>query len=513
MHVWSLGVEEQFYIVFPLLVVLCIRWRKDVLVPVTSALILLSLLTNIGAIRMGESTPAFFFLPMRAWELGAGALLALTPPSRPLSAWLRQALACVAAGLLILGVFFNFRVLGGLIPIALWTVLGATLVIHLGRVGGSWLTSCFSLGGMVWVGLISYSLYLWHWPILVFARYYLVVTTLSPLQAIGALILMFGMATVSWRFVERPFRDRTMPIRRVLIWTAIGCMVVAAASGAMLAYRGLPSRFSADVARINSAVGTEYRCGLKDYISFGALHGCLMALPSRDPKDASVALLGNSHAQMYAPLVSDILRVNHRGGILVPLAGCLPMPGFNLSETCMGLAAENLSAIEAMPHIRIVVISMTWGLGEPMYTNAGPVPEDKKSAFFLASIDNLIASLKQQGRTVVLVGPISYPGRDEASIVARQLAFHHNTGVPLFAAESTFMASQGDAIAHFASRKDIVFIRADQVQCNHGRCEYFHDGESLFADDNHIAQAALPLFRPAFEPALRQAFLQSTQQN
>jgi len=220
LHVWSLGVEEQFYIIFPLLVVLCIRWRRSALVPVTWALILLSLLTNILSIRMGESTPAFFFLPMRAWELGAGSLLALTPPAKPLAHWLRHALAALAAVLLILGLFFNYRVPGGLMPVALSTVLGATLVIHLGRVGGSWLTSCFSFSAMVWIGLISYSLYLWHWPILVFSRYYLVVTTLSPLQATVAVISMFAMATLSWRFVERPFRDRTMPIGTVLVWVA-----------------------------------------------------------------------------------------------------------------------------------------------------------------------------------------------------------------------------------------------------------------------------------------------------
>lgn len=511
LHVWSLGVEEQFYIIFPLLVLLCIRWRRSALVPVTSALVVISFLTNILAIRMGESTPAFFFLPMRAWELGAGALLALTPPSRSLSPWLRHTLALLAGALLVLGIFFDYHVPGGLIPAALWTVLGATLVIHLGRVGGSWLTKCFSFSGMVWIGLISYSLYLWHWPVLVFTRYYFVQTSLSPVAATIAVVSMFALAALSWRYVERPFRNRSMPIRTVLVWVASGSVVVAAASGTLLAYRGFPSRFSADVARINSAVGSEYRCGLSDYVSFGALHGCLMALPSHDPNNATVALLGNSHAQMYAPLVSDILHVNHRGGILVPLAGCLPMPDFNQSSTCMELADRNLSALANMPHVRIVVISMTWGLGLQMYTKAGPVPKARAPELFIESIDRLITSLEQHGKTVVLVGPISPPGRDEASIVARQLAFHHRTDVPLFAPESTFMAAQGDVISHFEARNDIIFIRADRVQCQLGRCDYFRDGASLFADDNHLAKAALPLFRPVFEPALQEAFIVSTQ--
>jgi hypothetical protein len=71
------------------------------------------------------------------------------------------------------------------------------------------------------------------------------------------------------------------------------------------------------------------------------------------------------------------------------------------------------------------------------------------------------------------------------------------------------MALQGDIIAHYASRDDMIFIRPDRIQCQMGRCEYFRDGEALFADDNHIAIAALPLFRPVFEPALQKAFIKA----
>lgn len=189
------------------------------------------------------------------------------------------------------------------------------------------------------------------------------------------------------------------------------------------------------------------------------------------------------------------------------------MADFNYSETCMEPASKNLSAIESMPNIRIVVLSMTWGLEVPVFTKAGQVPKGSESQAFIAGVDRLITSLQQHGKTVVLVGPISYPGRDEASIVARQLAFHHKTDVPLFAPESTFLEKEGDTIAHFGSRSDIIFIRPDQIQCVQERCEYFRDGASLFADDNHIAQASLPLFRPVFEPALQQALARATQTN
>jgi hypothetical protein len=386
-------------------------------------------------------------------------------------------------------------------------VIGAALAIHLGNIGGSWLTQALSTTMMVWVGLISYSLYLWHWPILVFAWYYLVRDSLSPLESLIAVALIFGLAGLSWRFVEHPFRDRSMKIKRVLVWVGCGCSAVAIAAGAVLAWSGFPSRFSADAARIDAAVGAEYRCGFTDYVAFGAMHACAMSLPSHNPADATVALFGNSHAQMYAPLVSDILQVNHERGILVPLNSCRPMPDLNVSAKCMVLAAMDLHAIDATKGIRIVILSMSWD--PPAYTPAGAVPKGRETEFLIASLDRLIDDLKQHGKTVVLVGPVATPESETASIVARQMAFHHRVDEPLFVTEPTFMAKEGEILAHYSDRNDILFIRPDRIQCEMGKCDYIRDGASIFADTNHVAQAALPLFRPVFEPALRQAFLRA----
>jgi peptidoglycan/LPS O-acetylase OafA/YrhL len=509
LHVWSLGIEEQFYIIFPLLVILCIRWRRSALLPLVSALVLLSLLANIFCLRHGAEWPAFYLLPMRAWELGAGALLALAPSAKAAAPLLRHTLAFVAAALLFAGLCFNGIPSAEGVPAALWVVIGAALAINLGSIGGSWLTRGLSTTVLVWVGLISYSLYLWHWPILVFAWYYLVRDSLSPVELSVALTLMFTLAGLSWRFVERPFRDRSMRIGTVLVWVGCGSIAVAMTAGIVLARNGFPSRFNVEVGRIDSAVGAEYRCGLTEYISFGAMHACAMSLPSRNPADATVALLGNSHAQMYAPLVTDILQANHQGGILVPLNSCRPMPDLNVSSKCMALAAINLRAIEAMPEIRIVILAMSWD--PPIYTPTGTVPKGRETEFLIASLDRLIEDLKQHGKTVVLVGPLATPESDTASIVARQMAFHRKVDQPLFAAESTFMAKQGEILAHYSSRDDMIFIRPDLMQYKLGKCDYIRDGESIFADYSHVAQTALPLFRPLFEPALQQAFLRANQ--
>jgi peptidoglycan/LPS O-acetylase OafA/YrhL len=214
LHVWSLGVEEQFYIIFPLLVLLCIRWRRSALLPVTAALVVLSFSANLWADRASVAGAAFYLLPTRAWEIGAGALLALSPPTRAPKPWMRHILALLAAGLLFASLGLTDNSHTGLIPAALWVVLGTMLTIYLGDQGGSWLTLWLSWTVLTWIGLVSYSLYLWHWPVLVFLRYYLVQASLSTVQAVTAVVLTSVLATVSWRYVECPFRDRSMRIGR-----------------------------------------------------------------------------------------------------------------------------------------------------------------------------------------------------------------------------------------------------------------------------------------------------------
>ena len=167
---------------------------------------ILSLIANMLAIRMGAASPAFFLLPTRAWELGAGALLALAPVRKIADPLLRQSIAVVAIALLFGGPRRKGGSLAGFIPIALLAVAGTTLAIYLGSAGGSWLTYALSRAVPVWVGLISYSLYLWHSPILVFSRYYLV-RELSIVESVIAFLGMLALAALSWRYVERPFRS------------------------------------------------------------------------------------------------------------------------------------------------------------------------------------------------------------------------------------------------------------------------------------------------------------------
>jgi peptidoglycan/LPS O-acetylase OafA/YrhL len=503
LHLWSLGVEEQFYILFPLLVLVFAKRRPSFLLPLVSVLVGLSLLANIVAMRSGASSPAFYLLPTRAWELGAGCILALAPTASVPKRIFRQVLELFAVAFLVIGLFFNgLPFWKSSTPSAIWVVVGASILIYFGDAESSWITRALSHRACVWVGLISYSLYLWHWPILVVSRYYFVRENFPAYVSALLLVLMFLCATLSWQYVERPFRNRSMPIRTVCTYvgSVAACLLVVAA--VLVGAQGLPSRFNPSIAKINAMVGSEFRCGLQQTFPFGGYRACMIGTSGVSPATATVAVVGNSHAQMYAPLIADILKQTHQGAVLAHMNSCMPMPDLNLSDNCLEQAAKNLTAVEALPRVRVVILATTWFLDLPLYTHSGVVPRDEASSVFSSSLDRLIERLQREGKSVVLVGPLAVPGYDSASVVGRKMAYGHPVTEPLFRPETEYRAEYGNILSHFSSRRDIVFIRPDQIQCANGKCDFFRDGVPLFADDTHLAQASLYLFRPEFESAI-----------
>ena len=500
LHIWSLGVEEQFYILFPLILLLLARWWPQRALYVVGALTVVSLAVNMAALYVGGGTPAFFLLPTRAWELGLGAVLALLPAhASPRGA---TAAVTASAGALLVAIGIVHPVdLSWIVPVAVPAVVGTSLLIFAGQHDRSPINRMLRLRP-VFVGLISYSLYLWHWPIIVLSQYYLVRALTLPEMA-AALALMSACAIGSWRLVERPFRSKRISIERVRLIAAIGAATLAATAGGVLFAKGLPGRLSAEAAAINQAVDTNYRCAISDYLAFGRSRACVMNLPSRNPADADVVLLGNSHAQMYAPVWTSIIAGRGQKGLLVPVNGCLPTVQANISRDCMQIARDNLAEISKLARVRTVIIGLSWvhKQGELIDASGRPV-DDMDNRALISALDDLIDRLQRMGKQVVLIGPIAEPGWNVASTLSRQLAFGHAPDRPAFLPAADFERRLGSAIQHFESRRDIGFARPDKVQCPDERCYFVLDGHSLFSDSNHVASAALPRFRTVFEAAL-----------
>lgn len=271
----------------------------------------------------------------------------------------------------------------------------------------------------------------------------------------------------------------------------------------LLVAKGLPGRLNSEAALINSAVGTNYRCPVSSYLVLGASRACLLNLPARDPNDADVVLLGNSHAQMYAPVWDEVFADLGLAGLLVPLNGCLPTIKINISKSCIDSAHTNLKEIVSLNRAKVVILGLTWSHREDLIDAMGRPADNSDNRALVAALDDLIDNLQQVGKQIVLIGPIASPGWDVASIVSRQLAFNHFSNQPHYMPYTDFETQFKSAIEHFETRRDISFVRPDLVQCSSTKCDYIIDGRSLFADGSHIAAQELKRFRHLFETALR----------
>ena len=248
-HTWSLGVEEQFYILFPLIAIYIFALNKKMVFPIIFSLFFISLyLSIVNSAPANDSSArqaAFFLLHTRAWELMLGSLLFLTTDRQYIfSNKLLNNLFSFAGLLLIV---FSISFFNDATPFpsfyALMPTIGAALLIVF-SLQGTFTHKLLTLKPIIFIGLISYSAYLWHQPLLVFSRFYFV-GELTPFHVLSIFILTILLAYLSWRFLEQPFRDKEKISRKtIFLFSAMGCFAFGAIGLSIHLNDGFKNRFS-----------------------------------------------------------------------------------------------------------------------------------------------------------------------------------------------------------------------------------------------------------------------------
>lgn len=526
-HTWSLGVEEQFYLFAPILLgVTWFRFRRLLVF-----LVAFLMLASFGlTLALSSSAPMFTFymLPTRAWELFAGILVAIAfgkPWWVVCKKWHGQ---LSMLGLLVLLIGIVFKPSGVAWP-GFWTiipVIGTLLVLLFGQ-ANSIARTVLSLAAMRALGVISYSAYLWHQPILSFLEY----QHNMPASLIGRLavvFLVFGVAALSWRFIEQPFR--TGKLTRVWGWGVMFVMAVMIVAMSISGHvtKGFPSRIPQEIRTFLDTVQTtgayNKRCILSrrdvETTDFG--DSCIIG--SANPP--SVALWGDSHAAAIADAMSDELQYQGRSAKTFMLSSCLPIPELinhsqNRQSQCPAFNARVQSYILANDSIKYVVLFATWDsyiLRRGYPDMLGFVPDDDFYAYpedgdpnmhnvdrlisIQSAFQDLVSSLMAAGKTVILVHSLPRPNIDIPRFFARQAwmggAIPENSGYPITYAKNQFAESRQILVAFDGESVTGSFITVDPVEtfCDEMQCFVIKDGSVLFLDGNHPSLEGAKLLAP-----------------
>jgi peptidoglycan/LPS O-acetylase OafA/YrhL len=517
LHLWSLGIEEQFYFVWPF--VLWAAWRRRWnLLLVTATVLLASFCANVAIV--GIDAVANFYSPAtRVWELLIGALLAgkvSTNRWRGFQANVANPIAVGGLGAIFVAEFLLTK--DKLFPgwWALLPTLGAASIIAAGP--AAWVNRrLLSHPAMVWIGLISYPLYLWHWPILAFLRITGVLK--SPLEiGVCAIGVAFVLSWLTYRFVERPFRSQRVgltsripgrrgppaPIRRVAGLLAF--MTLAAVVGGLIHQtNGSISRDRLKIASLPALPDKSVFERLKIYehydqpnttcrdplgMSLLPEEVCITNSPS--PK---VMFFGDSHAMgLYSAIFADQVAVP---SVLIASPGCLVYPnltyrpmGKEWGQDCTELARKGLAYANRSPDIGTVVISMVRKGDNPesltnFYSGDRQMTEREVLS---AGTDHLIRSLLSSGKTVIYVVDVPYFHNTPEICLSKALVSGTDQCVFNRSKMNAPFKVYFDVLGKIQKENPgLKILNAEDVLCRKDTCAQHDDAQYFYIDKDHLS--------------------------
>ncbi|ARJ42593.1 acyltransferase [Pantoea alhagi] len=396
LHTWSLAVEEQFYILFPIVLLFAVRWFRHRVTQVMLAIIAVSfLLSVVGVLKKPDFT--FYMLPTRAWELAIGGLIAVSTLETRMAA-VRQEIRHLMslAGLAL--ILFGFFWLSTSKPFpswnALWPCLGSFLLILAGR--EAIVNRILALKPVVYIGMISYCLYLWHWPLIVYSKMFLNMD--EGMRDLLVLTLTFGLAIASRYLIEIPFRYKLSNLNPVAVsaFSVIGLVLIASATLYKSHISNESGNFSDQalaVAKFSQYHGSEeyfyqYRLGkcLIDGNNEAKGHFDRDFCLKTSSTEKNYLLVGDSHgAHLWRAL--SLAAGENVNLMQATSAGCKPVSHQSIDNKCTELMEYIYQQWIPKHKVDGIIISARW------------LPED------IAPLKDTLKALKKINNNITVMGP------------------------------------------------------------------------------------------------------------
>ncbi len=524
LHTWSLAVEEQFYIFYPLGLLLFWRFgRASVLVFIVFVALASFLLSDWASAHYLKAN--FFLLPTRAWELFIGALVAFWIQKVPLIRFVFTETGAIVGILLILAAVLLFdhdTPFPG--RYAILPVLGTALFIrcatsttHMGRLMG--------IRPIVFIGLISYSAYLWHQPLFALTRL-ASMDKPSLIIMVMLIVLTFFLAWLSWRFIETPFRRKSLvSSKAILVGSVSGAVALLIAGGVLVHSRGFSARFD-DITLDLISTSEENGRGRNGCIPRSSMpdDGCVF----NEGLDKSAILWGDSHGMALAEQLASELKKNDISLETLNSSGCTPVLYYERPAR-PGCESANLKAFGYLKSNHApdtVILSSRWDFFfegtvfnnlEGGVDHAAPISlrnlRDQQATLSqpewmrIAFVDT-IKELLKLGKSIVIVGMVPEAGWN----VPRQLALMRRWGVkretPLSTRYDAFLERNErfrTAVSQLESHTRVRVVFPDSLFCSsgdNGRCLLELDGKALYRDNNHLSYFGASLLSPRIASAV-----------
>jgi peptidoglycan/LPS O-acetylase OafA/YrhL len=496
LHTWSLAVEEQYYFVWPVMLILAIRFCG---IKVTAWLSLLLLVALTVLSQWGTDVTvgaAYYLLPTRFFELLIGSCLAIFWQQMPsLNRVMEHSLSIVGLGLilvssLILNEHSSFPGYNALYP-----VIGTALIIYSQN---GFINKLLSTKFMVYSGNISYSLYLWHWPIFTLMRYTSTELTL-PVQIL-CILLTYVLSMLSYHYVEQPFRNIKLnefkPIAMKLYIIPTSFLILFSLIG--IYSKGYEGRFSSEVVSMDKSLNTHSSKSRKEcHSSFRHYDknpdsSCVLGVKSEENVKKGVFVFGDSHANHLVPFIDELIINAGAWGQDYTLDRCLPIAGLNWGGSLYKAKKCKERNDKAIQHIKdnkfkYVVLAASWPTiaTRRMFNDVERITNDlAKELLFEQQLISTIGLIVEQGAVPILFEDTPTLAGKSPKCPIKQQVFDSSLDCGIHLEDNAFISSMFHNVKK--SVPQAIIIKPSDLFCQGNDCQMKLDNTPLYRDNDHL---------------------------